>query len=82
MTISATYRLLAPDAPPISSPAVPYSRHSRRNARFVMPAIGARTTGESMTWRPMCSGGSTGVEVGAVVTDMAPPILARPGPWV
>ena len=25
-----------------------------------MPAIGARTTGDSTTWRPMCRGGSTG----------------------
>ena len=61
VTISDTYRLVAPDAPPASRPAVPYSRHSRRKARLVMPAIGASTTGDSTTWRPMCSGGSTGV---------------------
>ena len=71
VTISDTYRLVAPEAPPASRPAVPYSRHSRRKARLVMPAIGASTTGDSTTWRPMCSGGSTGaveaVAVGAVM---------------
>ena len=49
VTISDTYRLVAPDAPPASRPAVPYSRHSRRKARLVMPAIGASTTGDSTT---------------------------------
>ena len=31
----------------------PYSRHSRRNAVFVMPAIGASTTGASSSIGPM-----------------------------
>src|SRR5665811_534833 len=48
VTISATYR------PP------PFSRHSRRNAALVMPAIGASTTGVSTTSEPMRSGGRTG----------------------
>src|SRR5665648_750310 len=47
VTISATY-----------SPA-PCSRHSRRNARLVTPAIGASTTGVSTTIGPIRSGGST-----------------------
>jgi hypothetical protein len=33
----------------------PYSRHSLRNAVFVMPAMGARTTGESSRNGPMAS---------------------------
>src|SRR5690606_6668026 len=46
VTISATYR------PP------PCSRHRRRNAAFVMPAIGASTTGVSTVSGPRVSGGS------------------------
>src|SRR5262245_42751654 len=37
----------------------PCSRHRRRNATFVMPAIGARTTGGSTTCSPSRSGGFT-----------------------
>ncbi len=51
VTISATY-----------SPA-PCSRHSRRKARLVTPAIGARTTGVSMVSGPRRSGGSRSVVV-------------------
>ena len=47
VTISATY-----------SPA-PCSRHRRRNARFVTPAIGASTTGVWTSIGPMRRGGST-----------------------
>ncbi len=36
----------------------PYSRHSRRNAVFVIPAIGASTTGTSSAMGPMFSVGS------------------------
>src|SRR3954452_13940846 len=46
------------------SPA-PYSRHSRRKARLVMPASGASTTGGSTTIRsPNRSGGATEVDRG------------------
>ena len=57
-----------------------------------MPAIGARTTGDSMTWRPMRSGGSTGDDVAAgaggagvggaeaVTADMTPSIVAEEAP--
>ena len=38
------------------SPA-PYSRHSRRKAVFVMPAIGASTTGASRAIGPIDSAG-------------------------
>src|SRR5450756_720958 len=53
VTISATYR-----------PA-PCSRHRRRNARLVTPAIGASTTGVSTVIGPIRSGGSTGRPTGA-----------------
>ncbi|GAA4399899.1 hypothetical protein GCM10023153_26630 [Ornithinibacter aureus] len=69
MTISLTYRLVAPDTPPAARPTLPDSRHRRRKARLVMPAIGASTTGDSMTCRPMCNGGRT-----AVVADMVIPV--------
>src|SRR5690242_21335111 len=63
--ISLTYKDVAPLASPASSPSSPYSRHSLRKARLVMPAMGASTTGDSMVWRPICSGGRTAF--GAVV---------------
>jgi len=61
VTISATY------SPP------PFSRHSRRNAALVMPAIGASTTGVSTTSEPMRSGGRT--RVAEVVTWVILPQL-------
>ena len=75
--ISLTYNEVAPLAPPCSSPSRPYSRHSRRKARLVMPAIGARTTGDSMVWRPICNGGSSGVAVGLVWEEVTA-VMARP----
>src|SRR5665647_2834538 len=79
VTISATYR-----------PA-PCSRHSRRNARLVTPAIGASTTGVSTTIGPIRSGGRTarptgtgpGVGAccamrGAAVTWSSSPIALEP----
>jgi hypothetical protein len=45
-----------------------------------MPAIGARTTGDSMVWRPICSGGRTGARavapVGLLVAGAAVPVEA------
>ena len=49
------------------SPA-PYSRQSRRYAMFVMPAIGASTTGTSTSMGPMRRGFR-----GACVIVIAPP---------
>src|SRR6185312_11437993 len=69
VTISATYN------PP------PYSRHSRRNAVLVMPAIGARTTGVSTVCRPSCRGGSAslgGVGVLGEITVTVPFSQIRP----
>src|SRR5699024_9681394 len=37
----------------------PYSRHKRRKAVFVMPAMGASTTGASISKLPIWSGGSS-----------------------
>ena len=34
----------------------PCSRQSARKAELVIPAIGARTTGGSITWSPLASG--------------------------
>ena len=34
----------------------PCSRHSARKAELVIPAIGASTTGGSITWSPLASG--------------------------
>ena len=48
----------------------PDSRHNRRNARFVIPAIGASTTGGS-TARP---------PIGGKVTDMGPIVPQAPAP--
>src|SRR5450759_4691400 len=68
VTISATY------SPP------PFSRHSRRNAALVIPAIGASTTGVSTTIRPMRSGGRT--RVSEVVTRVIlPPGDTCPARW-
>src|SRR5690606_32724699 len=78
--ISLTYSEVAPEAPPAASPSAPYWRHSRRNARLVMPAIGARTTGEPMVNRPSCSGGSTGAGAGGEIVMGCPLSQTLAGP--
>src|SRR6478735_5708825 len=69
VTISATY-----------SPA-PDSRHRRRNAALVTPAMGARTTGVSMVRGPMRNGGSTAPERAgtAGVVRVMPPLSPTAG---
>ena len=56
VTISLTYRLLAPLAPPAVRPSDPYSRHRRRKEALVTPAMGASSTGVGTTSGPMRSG--------------------------
>ena len=43
-----------------------------------MPAIGASTTGDSMTCRPMRSGGSTGAWLAAGVDDVVRVLMTAP----
>ncbi len=59
----------------------PYSRHRRRNAVFVMPAIGASTTGTVNSIGPICRGFAT-VEVDTPRFFQTPVRGAGAGCWV
>src|SRR6218665_1599779 len=62
----------------------PNSRQSRRNAVFVLPAIGASTTGNSGGRGPMCrgggGGGGGGEGQGQGCSLHATPVLGPPAP--